>query len=145
MKIQYLTKPEELQAMRQIRYEVFVVEQKVDPTIEIDHYDQSHPNIQYLGAFIDQRLVATLRIREEQNSWILQRIAVVKEYRQQAIGSKLVNFCIVAAKNKKLKQIMLHSQVYVLDFYLKLGFIAQGDVFEEAKILHQEVIFPISD
>ncbi len=143
MNIQYLSSDLEKQAMYQLRNQVFVVEQQVDPAIEIDAYDQQHPDIYYLGAFINQQLVGTIRIRQTENAWILQRLAVKKELRKQRLGSKLIDFCIVAAKNKNIKEIRLHSQIQVLDFYLKLGFEAQGEIFEEAKILHQEVIYSL--
>jgi predicted GNAT family N-acyltransferase len=42
---------------------------------------------------------------------------------------------------KKEKMIYLNAQKPVIDFYAKLGFDARGDIFLEAEIPHQKMVF----
>ena len=47
-----------------------------------------------------------------------------------------MNFIIDAAKENRFERIYLHSQIESIGFYKNLGFIEQGDVFQEAGIDH---------
>ena len=47
-----------------------------------------------------------------------------------------LNFIIDAAKENRFERIYLHSQIESIGFYKNLGFIEQGDVFQEAGIDH---------
>lgn len=144
MDIRKLHKAWELEAMIQLRIEVFVNEQQVDPNIEIDEYDQK-PETQYIGAFEGSQLVGVLRVRPVGDDWKLQRIAVDKRYRSKKIGQRLIRFVITAAKNESVNRLYLHAQIQALGFYLKLGFQVEGEVFDEAAIPHQKVIYPLNE
>ena len=47
-----------------------------------------------------------------------------------------MNFIIDAAKENRFERIYLDSQIESIGFYKNLGFIEQGDVFQEAGIDH---------
>jgi predicted GNAT family N-acyltransferase len=42
---------------------------------------------------------------------------------------------------KNEKNIYLNAQTSVINFYSKLGFDSRGDIFFEAKIPHQKMVF----
>jgi len=51
----------------------------------------------------------------------------------------LVLFIVKYLKNEK--KIYLNAQESVIDFYAKLGFHSRGDIFFEAEIPHQKMVF----
>ncbi len=129
-------------SISQIRTCVFQQEQNVDPALEFDGKDEQ---ALHLLAFLDTRPVGTLRMREiAPRVAKLERLAVLSEFRHQGIGRKLTESALECLISKKFAQVRLHAQVAVKEFYTKLGFIAEGDIFEEAGILHIKMVKHIS-
>ena len=125
-----------LQALS-IRGTVFILEQDVDPEMEHDAHEDS--SVHYI-AFIDKKPVGTARWRETNNGIKLERFAVLKEYRNQKLGTELLNQVMhdVLPMNKK---IYLHAQENAIRFYRKHDFEVVGEPFEEAEILHYRMVF----
>jgi len=123
-----------------IRKKVFIDEQKVPIDIEIDGLDSE---AEHFIAYFDDKPIGCARIRTKNYYAKLERIAIIKEYRGQGFGTKLINFLIDYCKQKNYKEICLHSQTYVSDFYKKLGFKAKRKHFFEAGIEHVEMIMKI--
>ncbi|MCD4772136.1 MAG: GNAT family N-acetyltransferase [Bacteroidales bacterium] len=116
----------------QIRQEVFVDEQNVDPELEYDEFeDVSH---HYL-VFENDIPVATARWRETEKGIKLERFALLKKYRKCGIGTKLLKTLLkdILPLNKT---IYLHSQVSSVNLYLREGFKISGEKFMEAGIEH---------
>ena len=118
------------EAIRAIRDEVFVREQQVSPDLEHDGLDS--------GAFhvlaLDQgRPVGTGRVLEDGH---IGRIAVLCEYRHRGIATRLVETLIVQAQSQGCTRVWLASQCQATRLYEKLGFVSDGDVFQEAGIDH---------
>ncbi|WP_207655806.1 GNAT family N-acetyltransferase [Vallitalea okinawensis] len=118
----------------EIRKKVFVEEQNVPQELEYDEYDrQADHIIIYEG----NQPVATGRLFETDDSiFMLGRIAVLREYRGKSIGDFLVRMMVRKAFDEGAKEVQLHAQLSVKKFYEKLGFIAYGDIFDEAGIDH---------
>ncbi|QCU89989.1 GNAT family N-acetyltransferase [Thiomicrorhabdus sediminis] len=123
--------------MNQIRFTVFCDEQGVDPALELDEFDEV--SIHAL-AFVDGKPVATGRMQDDGH---IGRIAVLKAYRGQNIGSAVMNALIDQAKKKGLDRVYLGSQLTAIPFYQKLGFAEYGDIFLDADIEHKhmELVF----
>ena len=62
------------------------------------------------------------------------RIAVKKDYRGQHLGERIMREILDHIREEGYEQAILDSQTHALKFYEKLGFIAEGDEFEEAGI-----------
>lgn len=123
--------------VRQVRQIVFVDEQGVDARDENDTFDEiaKHylvkKNNEYCGVS---------RWRLTHKGVKLERFAVLKKFRSNGIGKRLVEE--VLKDVQKLNQpIYLHAQVQVVNFYLSLNFVKEGDLFEEAGIQHYKMIF----
>lgn len=116
----------------EIRRQVFVIEQGVNPEEEYDEFEDSctHFLAKYTGI-----AAGTCRIRQTQNGIKLERFAVLKAYRQKGIGAALVEKCLekIGAVDTL---IYLHAQLHAVPFYKKLGFETIGPQFEEAGIQH---------
>ena len=66
----------------------------------------------------------------------LGRIAVLKEYRGNGIGTKILKHLELIAKDKKVNQIILEAQSDKLNFYLKENYIIEGDKYLMDGIYH---------
>ena len=116
----------------QIRQEVFVEEQNVEPELEYDEFEDTS---QHYLVYFDDVPVATARWRETEKGIKLERFALLKNYRNKRIGTKLIKTVMkdVLPLNKT---IYLHSQVSAVNLYLREGFIISGEKFMEAGIEH---------
>ena len=117
-----------------IRHKVFINEQNVPEEMEWDEYDASSTH--YL-ATTENKVLAVARLKPDGQ---LGRMAVLAEYRNQGIGSKLLEFILQDIKQKNLTGIYLHAQVSAMSFYKKQGFVEYGKVFNEANIPHQKML-----
>jgi len=121
-----------------IRTKVFVEEQEIPAELEFDNYDFQGTHV---VIYNEETPIGTGRlIFKEDKKWYIGRIAILKEWRGKSHGKKLVEEIMKLAKNKGINEIFLHSQVYALSFYEKLGWKAFGEAFEEDGILHKEMV-----
>ena len=67
----------------------------------------------------------------------MQRVAVLPEWRGQRIGVRLMLELEAAARQAGFRRAELHAQVPVIAFYEGLGYVADGDEFEEAGLPHR--------
>jgi predicted GNAT family N-acyltransferase len=63
-------------------------------------------------------------------------MAVLKDFRNEGVGSAMLRKLIEAAKQSHFKSLTLNAQRSAEDFYAKHGFIALGDEFIDAGIPH---------
>jgi len=123
-----------------IRDEVFVVEQKVDPSIEYEFEEESEQFI----AYIDGLAAGTARWRKTSKGIKLERFAVLSAHRRKGVASALVEALLkdIELQNAQGK-IYLHAQVTACSLYRKHGFVEQGDQFLEADIWHYLMVLPL--
>ena len=112
-----------------VRGYVFVIEQAIDWEIEYDGLDQE---CILFTAYINDLAVGAARLYKNK----IGRVATLKEYRKQGIGAAIMQAIEKYAKENKIPYLKLHSQVYIKDFYENLGYITEGEIFQEAKIDH---------
>lgn len=117
-----------------IRIRVFVEEQQVPIEEERDQYDAIS---QHFGAFVNGQMVGTGRVVSLGHQAKLGRIAVLPEYRGQHIGFKLVEHMIRWAESEGFHEAVLGAQLRAIGFYERLGFAAEGDIFDDAGIPHR--------
>ena len=118
---------------RRIRFAVFVEEQGVPAELELDERDE--PSVHAL-AFEENQAVGTARLLPDGH---IGRMAVMKPWRGRGIGAALLRRLIDAARERGDREVLLSAQVHALGFYRAHGFIAHGDVYDEAGIPHQEM------
>jgi predicted GNAT family N-acyltransferase len=116
-----------------LRCEVFVVEQGVPVELELDELDASAT---HLVAICDEEVVGTLRILEHEGAAKIGRVAVRAAARGTGIGARLMDRAAAIALARGFVEIVLHAQVTVAGFYRRLGYVEEGDLFEEAGIPH---------
>jgi predicted GNAT family N-acyltransferase len=119
----------------EIRRKVFVEEQKVSREEEYDQYEDS--SIHYL-VYNDDIPVGTARWRKTVDGIKLERFAVLPEYRNSGAGTAILDKVLGDVLLLKEK-IYLHAQITAINFYLKAGFVTEGDEFVEANIRHYKM------
>jgi len=115
---------------KQLRFNVFVTEQNIPASQEMDDQDF---NCCHFVAYIHNRPVATARLSPQGK---LTRMAVIKLYRRHHVGSFILKELATHAKTLGLEQVYCHAQTTSTDFYKKNGFQIIGKPFNEAGILH---------
>lgn len=120
-----------------IRFEVFVNEQQVPASEEIDEFEDK---AQHIIALYNQTPVGTARFRETHFGIKIERVAVLKDFRNLYIGKHIMLFIMGILKNSP-KLIYLHAQIQVVPFYNSLNFIEESNIFYEANIPHQKMIY----
>ncbi len=118
-----------------LRMAVFVDEQGIDPAIELDAHDATA-----VHAVAYNRLaqpVATGRLLyEAPGDARIGRMAVERVVRGQRWGRMVLDALVHAARERGDAQVTLHAQRSAEGFYLRAGFEAVGEPFEEAGIPH---------
>ena len=115
-----------------IREEVFIKEQKFENEFDdIDSYAY-HELI-----LINDKPIATARIFQEENgSYHLGRVCVIKEFRGQNLGKALLYNMESYAKMLGAKEMCLSAQTRAKDFYKKCGYIEYGEEFYDEYCPH---------
>ena len=117
----------------EVRYEVFVDEQGVPRELEADEFD---PLATHLIAIRDGQVVGTLRMLVHGDAAKVGRVAVRAAARRTGIGGRLMERAAALARERGFAEIVLHAQVAVAGFYRRLGYVEEGDLFDEAGIPH---------
>ncbi|MBE9128448.1 MULTISPECIES: GNAT family N-acetyltransferase [unclassified Coleofasciculus] len=117
-----------------VRVRVFQVEQGVNPALEFDGRDET---AEHLLAYLDDRPVGTARIRYlDSQTAKVERLAVLPDARRKGIGKQLMEKALEVAAQNEMEEVVIHAQDYVKNLYQTLGFVQEGDGFEEAGIPH---------
>ena len=124
-----------MQIAHQIRYKVFVIGQNCPEELEWEFEEEST----HFLVFDNKKAVATARHRKTEKGYKLERFAVLASERGKGYGKKVLQAILsdLADFNGLL---YMHAQVQVLPFYEKLGFEKEGEIFEEAGIMHYKMV-----
>jgi predicted GNAT family N-acyltransferase len=124
----------ELAAAREIRRAVFIEEQGVPEELEVDGLD---PSCEHFLVFRDGTPAGTARVRQTDDGWKLERVAVLREHRGRACGALLVEYILRYLPGAD--SVHIHAQESALGFWQRAGFEAQGPTFDEAGIPHRHM------
>ncbi|MBC8103773.1 MAG: GNAT family N-acetyltransferase [Cytophagales bacterium] len=131
--------PTDRAACMAIRFEVFVDEQRVPPELEPDEYDDSALHL--LAYDPDTEVaVGTARLVDKGNGLAkIGRVAVRRAWRGSGVGAALMRFALAESSARGFTMAALDAQTYVIPFYERLGFAAEGPVFDDAGIPHRHM------
>lgn len=133
--------PDAEQEAYSIRKRVFIEEQGVPEEMELDEYD---PLAQHALAYLGSDCIGTARlVTLPGNIGRIGRMAVLPMYRRRGIGGGLLRALLDLSKSQGITQLELHAQLSAMPFYEQFGFIAQGDIYDEAGITHRDMILYI--
>ncbi len=126
-RVSYKTHVEEIVA---IRTEVFIREQRVPAALEMDGLDS---DALHVLAFDGDNAIGTGRILPDGH---IGRIAVKRRCRGRGTGRRITQKLLEIARDLNLPEVWLSSQYHAREFYQTMGFVEQGDRYEEAGIEH---------
>ncbi len=115
-----------------IRHEVFVLEQQVPESLEMDEMDAQC--IHAVAYDADQVPIATGRLLPDGH---IGRMAVRRPARGTGVGGLVLQRLIEAARSRGDSEVVLSAQVHAMGFYTRYGFQAEGDVYMDAGIPHR--------
>lgn len=117
-----------------LRYQVFVLEQKIPAELEFDDLDTI--TRKYVVISDHDLPVATARFQTK-TSKILQpdRLCVAEDYRRKGLGQQLLDFLETEGKKINLTSSELSAEMTAIDFYQKQGYQIISEPFEEDGIL----------
>lgn len=118
--------------LRRVRHDVFIVEQRVPEVLEWDDADAGA--LHALAEDADAQVIGCARLLADGR---IGRVAVLAPWRGRGVGSALLRRLVDDARARGNARVILNAQVAAMPFYARHGFVAGGDVFEEAGIAHR--------
>ncbi|MFK7955113.1 MAG: GNAT family N-acetyltransferase [Lysobacterales bacterium] len=119
-------------AIRAVRTEVFIVEQRVPEEEEWDDDDGSAQH--FLALSSEREAIGTARLTADGR---IGRVAVMKAWRGVKVGDALMRAAMEFARNRSMPELKLAAQTYALAFYQRHGFEPFGELFQDAGIEHR--------
>lgn len=86
-------------------------------------------NALHIGAFVDGKLVGIVSLFRDNENFQFRKLAVLAEHRGCGIGQKLINECIIKAREQQVKILWCDARHSALDFYKKLDFTIDPETF----------------
>ena len=121
-----------------IRRAVFIEEQGVPESMELDEFDAA---ASHALAFMGTQCIGTARlVKLGQMHCQIGRMAVLSNFRGQGLGGQLLSALIEHGKEQGVREYLIHAQILAIPFYERWGFIIQGEIYSEAGIEHRNMI-----
>ncbi len=124
---------EEMEALIELRHEVFCDEQGVPVREELDGRDHE---AMHLVAVSGPELLATCRLLFVGPTVQFSRLAVRAGARRRGIATALLELADEEARAGGARRLVLHAQTYARSLYEAAGYEPRGRVFMEAGIEH---------
>jgi predicted GNAT family N-acyltransferase len=120
------------EALRSVRHTVFVVEQRVPESLEWD--DADAVSLHALAVDGNGMPIGCARLLPDGH---IGRVAVLAPWRRRGVGAALLARLVDEADARGDARVIVNAQVDAMPFYARYGFVASGEVFEEAGIPHR--------
>jgi tRNA(adenine34) deaminase len=133
MQVKTATWQDDHATLKQIRFEVFVEEQKVPSDEEVDKYD---PVSIHAIAWVDGVAAACGRLLPDGH---IGRMAVRKPFRGKNIGAAVLEHLIERARQRGDREAVLSAQMHAIGFYERFGFVAYGPEYLDCDIPHRDM------
>jgi predicted GNAT family N-acyltransferase len=112
-----------------VRGEVFIKGQGIDWDIEFDGLDQ---DCVLFNAYLEDHCIGAARLHHNK----VGRVATLEGYRHRGVATAMMGFIEDYALEQGIPELVLNAQLSVREFYARLGYVAEGDIFQEADIDH---------
>ena len=133
MKVSICSFFDEEAAIRRVRHQVFIEEQKVPVAEEFD--DDDHDCVHVVVTASGQA-IGTGRLKPDGR---FGRVAVLQSARGSGVGRAIMAAIEGHARAAGMQRLWAHAQVQALAFYERLGYRVAGETFIEAGIAHREI------
>ncbi len=90
---------------------------------------------------LDDSIIGGLILAPLNNEEIrLMQVAIDTKYQGEGVGKELIKYACKRAHEGGYSKIIMHAMLSVVNFYEKLGFTQEGDIFEEKGITFAKMI-----
>ncbi|MGH9038632.1 MAG: MSMEG_0567/Sll0786 family nitrogen starvation N-acetyltransferase [Acidimicrobiia bacterium] len=137
---------EELALHHRIRHEVFVAEQRIFATTDLDTHDDETHTIRVIG-LAGAMVAGAVRLYPLESSgelWLGDRLAVLPDFRIQGLGKPLVRFAVATAARLGGREMQAHIQPTNVRFFERLGWECRGPVEVYVGLPHQPMAIDLS-
>ncbi|MFI3241407.1 MAG: GNAT family N-acetyltransferase [Alphaproteobacteria bacterium] len=103
----------------------------------LDMHRELEANYLHVGMIedLDDCLIGGVMLAPSGNESIrMLQVAVDNKYQGEGLGKKIISFAENKARDAGYKHIFMNAMLSVVDFYEKLGYKKDGDVFEDKGI-----------
>lgn len=127
---------DDLPTCRDLRRQVFVVEQQI---AEEDEWDDLDHKAIHLLARHDGMPVGTARVIIDGDIGKIGRVCVLQPLRGTGLGRALMESSLNILRDRKLARAKIGSQLHAMPFYRDLGFEPDGPIYDDAGIPHRDM------
>lgn len=109
----------------------------------LDMHRDKEANYLHIGCIenLDDSLVGGLILAPIDNETIrLMQVAVDTKYQGEGIGRDLVKYAEKRAKEVGYSRIIMHAMLSVVNFYERMGYTQEGEIFEENGITFAKMV-----
>lgn len=132
-----IERTENLAACHALRRTVFIQEQNVPEADEMDDLDDQAI---HLLAWQGDTPVGTARLLVNGNIGKIGRVCVLAQARGTGLGAQLIRASMdILREQPGVTLAKLGAQTHAIGFYEKLGFVAQGPVYDDGGIPHRDM------
>jgi predicted GNAT family N-acyltransferase len=131
---------DDLAACHALRRAVFIDEQGISEAEEWDDLDSAAVHLLVRDGDMP---VGTARLLTQGTTGKIGRLCVLRSHRGRGLGAALVKAAVTLLRRRPgLTRILLSAQVHAIPFYEKIGFTAEGPVYDDAGIPHRDMVMP---
>jgi len=122
--------PRDVELCLRVRWTVFVEEQGVRPSDELDGHDRADA-VHALALLDGVPCGAGRLVFREAGVACIQRMAVIDDVRGRGVGRALLTFLEQESRRRGATRLTLNAQVRAQRFYEKSGYTASGGVHDD--------------
>ncbi|MFN3723538.1 MAG: GNAT family N-acetyltransferase [Paracoccaceae bacterium] len=131
----------DIAACRALRRAVFIQEQGVSEAEELDDKDD---DAIHLLATVDGVPMGSARLLLTGDTGKIGRVCVLAQARGTGLGAALMRVAVDELRARPgITYAKLGAQTHALGFYERLGFVAQGPVYDDAGIPHRDMVMTL--
>ncbi|MFN4130031.1 MAG: GNAT family N-acetyltransferase [Paracoccaceae bacterium] len=131
----------DIAACHRLRRAVFIEEQGVSEADELDNRDEGAI---HLLAVVDGVPMGSARLLLSGDTGKIGRVCVLHQARGTGLGAALMQAAITELRRRPgIIRAKLGAQTHALGFYERLGFIAEGPIYDDAGIPHRDMVLAL--
>ncbi|MBI2797799.1 GNAT family N-acetyltransferase [Candidatus Saccharibacteria bacterium] len=140
--VKHLSGNEDLTQAFDVRRTVFHDEQGIS---EEDDFDGLDIQADHFIAFDGDKPVGTARVRYIDGKAKVERVAVLKPSRGKGVGEEMMRDILDFIAKNGINEVYLDSQTSASRLYEKVGFVKEGEEFEEVGIPHVKMVAKLDE
>ncbi|MDH3696464.1 MAG: GNAT family N-acetyltransferase [Nitrosopumilus sp.] len=129
----FIRRTDDLDKVRNIRTMIFNKELGISLNNIFDDDDQK---LEQFFIMKNNGIIGTFRLRTENNSYKIERMGILTEFRSKGFGKIALEEIIMYSMKMNKSKIILDSIYTIRDFYAKSGFMQIGNVYSKVGIPH---------